>query len=45
VNELEISPAHLHPVLHYDGMPITANSIISQIKRHLPLKEKAMNLN
>lgn len=45
VNELDISPAHLHPVLHYDGMPITANSIISQIKRHLPLKEKAMNLN
>ena len=36
INELELSPKQLTPVLSFDGMPITANHIIKQIKSHLP---------
>lgn len=31
VNELEINPATLQPVLHYDGTPITANFITQSV--------------
>ena len=31
VNELEINPKKLIPVLNYDGMPITASAIVSKI--------------
>jgi 2-oxoglutarate ferredoxin oxidoreductase subunit alpha len=33
VNELEIDPARLQPVLHYDGTPITARAITQTITR------------
>jgi 2-oxoglutarate ferredoxin oxidoreductase subunit alpha len=40
VNELEIDPARLVKVLHYDGTPITARFITSAITRHVqPEKE------
>lgn len=32
VNELEIAPKKLIPVLNYDGMPITADAIMKQIR-------------
>ncbi len=35
VNELEIDPARLIPVLHYDGTPITAQFILDGIRRRL----------
>ncbi len=35
VNELEIDPAHLLPVLHFDGTPITARFIAQAITRHV----------
>jgi len=31
INELQIDPARLIPVLHYDGSPITADTICTQI--------------
>jgi 2-oxoglutarate ferredoxin oxidoreductase subunit alpha len=31
VNELEIDPAKLIPILHYDGTPITARFIVREI--------------
>jgi 2-oxoglutarate ferredoxin oxidoreductase subunit alpha len=31
VNELEIDPARLVPILHYDGTPITARFIVQAI--------------
>ena len=48
VNEQEIDPAKLEPILHYDGTPITARFIIDAIARRvradnvepLPLKSK-----
>jgi 2-oxoglutarate ferredoxin oxidoreductase subunit alpha len=46
VNELEIDPARLAPVLHYDGTPITARAITQTITRRVhafavaPAKEK-----
>ncbi|GJM32621.1 MAG: ferredoxin oxidoreductase [Saprospiraceae bacterium] len=36
VNELEIPPAQLVPVLNYDGMPITADAIMQKILSNLP---------
>lgn len=48
INELEVSPAVVLPVLNFDGMPITADSIIQQIKRQLPenksAKKKKLNV-
>jgi 2-oxoglutarate/2-oxoacid ferredoxin oxidoreductase subunit alpha len=35
VNELDIDPAHLVRVLHYDGTPITARFITSSITKHV----------
>jgi len=46
VNELQVDPARLVKVLHYDGTPITARFITQAIQTHLqgaraPLKEAA----
>jgi len=35
INELEIDPAHLIKVLHYDGTPITARFIHAAIRDRL----------
>ena len=35
VNELDLDPAQLTPVLHYDGTPITARFIASEIAQQL----------
>ena len=35
VNELEIDPARLVKVLHYDGTPITARFITQAITEHV----------
>ncbi|MBW8845297.1 MAG: 2-oxoacid:acceptor oxidoreductase subunit alpha [Burkholderiales bacterium] len=35
VNELEVAPKHLTPVLHFDGTPITARFITDAITRHV----------
>ena len=35
VNELNIDPAHLMPILHYDGTPITARFIIKEIEERV----------
>jgi 2-oxoglutarate ferredoxin oxidoreductase subunit alpha len=35
INELEIDPARLVAVLHYDGTPITARFITRAIGEHL----------
>jgi 2-oxoglutarate ferredoxin oxidoreductase subunit alpha len=36
VNELDMDPARLVPVLHYDGTPITARFIVKAIKESMP---------
>jgi 2-oxoglutarate ferredoxin oxidoreductase subunit alpha len=41
--ELQTDPAKLIPVLNYDGMPITAHAIASQISRHLSLTTPQQN--
>lgn len=41
VNELEIDPARLVKVLHYDGTPITARFITSAILRHAQVPVKS----
>jgi 2-oxoglutarate ferredoxin oxidoreductase subunit alpha len=47
INELEVDPARLSPVLHYDGTPITARFITASITRHVhalavaPRRERA----
>jgi 2-oxoglutarate ferredoxin oxidoreductase subunit alpha len=35
VNELNVSPGRLTPVLHYDGTPITARFITQEITKHV----------
>ena len=35
VNEQEVNPARLEPILHYDGTPITARFIIEAIAEHV----------
>jgi 2-oxoglutarate ferredoxin oxidoreductase subunit alpha len=35
VNDCEINPKDLVPVLHYDGMPITARLIAGKVRDHL----------
>lgn len=39
IAEMDLSPEKLIPVLNYDGMPITADIIIKEIKHHLPKAE------
>lgn len=39
VNELEVHPKKLIPVLNYDGMPITADAIVSHITAHIGVAE------
>jgi 2-oxoglutarate/2-oxoacid ferredoxin oxidoreductase subunit alpha len=41
VNELDINPARLVRVLHYDGTPITARFIAGAIRKTLVAQEKA----
>ena len=41
INELEIDPAHLIKVLHYDGTPITARFIHSAIRDQLQNKKSS----
>jgi 2-oxoglutarate ferredoxin oxidoreductase subunit alpha len=38
INEMQTNPAKLIPVLNYDGMPITADEITSQISNYLKQK-------
>ena len=33
--DLDVDPARLVSVLHYDGMPITAADIVEPVARHL----------
>ena len=40
INECSIDPAHLTPILHYDGAPITARFIASEIAQHLVSRAK-----
>jgi 2-oxoglutarate/2-oxoacid ferredoxin oxidoreductase subunit alpha len=39
INELELTPQRLISVLHYDGMPITADTIMNQIRKQIKKKE------
>lgn len=41
VNELEIDPQRLIPVLNYDGFPITAHNIKRQIQAHISIPQNA----
>ena len=47
INECEINPAKLVPVLNYDGMPVTARFIVGKVTEHLekakikPLRRQA----
>jgi 2-oxoglutarate ferredoxin oxidoreductase subunit alpha len=41
VNELEIDPARLPKILHYDGSPITARQIAEKIKGHAALTARS----
>ncbi len=38
INELEIHPEKLIPVLNYDGMPVTADAIVRQIQTKLAVE-------
>lgn len=42
VNELNVDPAKLVPVLHYDGTPITARFIVGEIRQTLVAASKEM---
>ncbi|MDD2794515.1 2-oxoacid:acceptor oxidoreductase subunit alpha [Acidocella sp.] len=41
VNELEIDPARLPKILHYDGSPVTARQIAGKIKGHAALTARS----
>ena len=43
INELNASPQKLVPVLNYDGMPITAHTIISKVTKNLTLAKHLTN--
>jgi 2-oxoglutarate ferredoxin oxidoreductase subunit alpha len=36
VNELQVDPSRLVPILHYDGTPITARFIVRAIRDRMP---------
>lgn len=42
INELEIDPQRLIPVLNFDGFPITADYIIRKIHSHVPQPQNAV---
>ncbi len=42
INELEIDPQRLIPVLNYDGFPITADFIVRKIHSHIPQPQNAV---
>jgi 2-oxoglutarate ferredoxin oxidoreductase subunit alpha len=42
VNELDIDPARLARVLHYDGTPITARFIAAAIRKSLVRRKVAV---
>lgn len=44
INELEINPKKLVPVLNYDGTPITAQFITNQILQHQVKKPRGKNI-
>ena len=44
INELEINPKKLVPVLNYDGTPITAQFITNQILQHQVKKPRVKNI-
>ena len=41
VNDCGLNPAQLIPILHFDGMPITATQISSLIRKHHPAEKVA----
>jgi len=41
INELQVDPARLRAVLHYDGTPITARFIAQAISRHVQVRSAA----
>jgi 2-oxoglutarate ferredoxin oxidoreductase subunit alpha len=41
INELEIDPQRLIPVLNYDGFPITANHIFTSVMQYIPRVQDA----
>jgi 2-oxoglutarate ferredoxin oxidoreductase subunit alpha len=45
VNEFELDPARVEPVLHYDGTPITARFIVREIEHRLGTGAKVVALN
>jgi 2-oxoglutarate ferredoxin oxidoreductase subunit alpha len=42
INELEVDPNRLIPVLNYDGFPITADQIIRLVNSHVPQPQHAV---
>ena len=43
INEIGLHPNRLISVLNFDGMPITADTILHQIKEQLPAHETSLN--
>ena len=41
MNELDTAPDKLLPILNYDGMPITAKTIVEAIQNHLQVAARA----
>jgi len=39
INELEVNPSKLVPILNYNGYPITSDHIIDKIAEHISVKE------
>ncbi len=42
INELELNPAGLIPLLNYDGMPITADYICQQVRKQLDVMAEGL---
>jgi 2-oxoglutarate ferredoxin oxidoreductase subunit alpha len=45
VNEFDLDPARVEPVLHYDGTPITARFIVREIEKRIGAAGKVVALN